>query len=148
MPACFAAGNKRAMALKISVLITQPWYNNLDSSCIPVSVSFLLKKLFKKEISHRGDSNSWPVGNTVPKCDVGPAVQRNRPWGRSVTSDVNFDTGFGIRDLNYIGSYALLTCICFPEMIKTNVTNVSQRSASLARTLIKKGFTLCVGRNT
>ena len=50
--------NKRAMALKISVLITQPLYNNFDSSCIPVSVSFLLKKLFKKEISHRRDSNS------------------------------------------------------------------------------------------
>ena len=37
-----------------------------------------------------------------------------------------------------LGPYAFLACICIPEMIQTNdVTNVSQGSASLARTLIK-----------
>ena len=40
-----------------------------------------------------------------------------------------------------LGSYALLACICLPELIETNththVTNVSQGPASLARTLVK-----------
>ena len=33
-----------------------------------------------------------------------------------MTLEVNFDLGFGISDLNYMGSYALLACICFPEL--------------------------------
>ena len=36
-----------------------------------------------------------------------------------------------------LGSYALLACIFLPELIDTDVTNVSQGPASLARTLVK-----------
>ena len=54
-----------------------------------------------------------------------------------MASEANFDSRFRISDLNYIGFIRFSGLYKLPEMIQTDGTNVSQRSASLARTLIK-----------